>query len=340
MRKSTEELMMAKKGKAVYFTAPGKVETRTESISPDAQKEAPQELVLSEVMGISHGTELLFYRGEIEEGSILDENLPALEGAFHYPVKYGYINVGTTESGTRVFCFFPHQTAFYLQSREWIEVPNDIESRDALFLASMETAAGIVQDCAPVLGENIMVIGQGVIGLLVTSILTRYHCGTVITVEPYKKRREMSQQFGATVIDPGGVDVRELVFSFTSGRGADKVINVSGNSAGLQTGIDSLVREGTLIEASWYGTKRIEARLGGAFHRKRLRVVSSQVSTVSPLLSPRWDKARRLELVWELVRSINPSVLITHEFSIERADEAFELIDKRAEDTIQVVLTP
>ncbi len=332
--------MMTKKGKAVYFTAPGKVETRTESISPDTEKEAPRELVHAEVMGISHGTELLFYRGEIEEGTVLDENLPSLEGSFHYPVKYGYINVGITENGTRVFCFFPHQTAFYISAENRIEIPKDIAGRDALFLASMETAAGIVQDCAPVLGDSVLIIGQGVIGLLVTSILTRYHYGTVITVEPYKKRREISQRFGAAAVDPGDVDVREKVLSLTSGRGADKVINVSGNSAGFQTGIDCLVREGTLIEASWYGTKPIEARLGGAFHRKRLRVISSQVSTISPLLFPRWDKARRMELVWDLIRSIKPSALITQEFPIDRAEEAFELIDQRPEDTIQVVLTP
>ena len=332
--------MEAEKAQAVYFTAPGKVETRSEKISPDSEEKSFQELIRSEVMGISHGTELLFYRGEIEEGSLLDENLPALIGSFHYPLKYGYINVGITESGKRVFCFYPHQTAFYLSKNNYIEIPKEIESRDALFCASMETAAGIVQDCAPVLGENILVVGQGLIGLLVTSILTRSHYGQVITVESYKKRREASRRLGATVIDPGAGDVREAVFSATSGRGADKAINVTGTTSGFQTGIHALVREGTLIEASWYGTKTVEAQLGGAFHRRRLRVISSQVSTISPLLFPRWDKTRRMELVWDLIRNIKPSLLITHTYPIDEAGKAFELIDKRPEETIQVVLTP
>jgi len=52
---------------------------------------------------------------------------------------------------------------------------------------------------------------------------------------------------------------------------------------------------GRVVIGSWYGSKPVQLDLGGAFHRSRIRLISSQVSSLAPELSGRWDKSRRFE---------------------------------------------
>jgi len=92
------------------------------------------------------------------------------------------------------------------------------------------------------------------------------------------------------------------------------------------------------VIGSWYGKKQAALELGGRFHRKRIRLISSQVSSVTPALSARWSKQRRLDTAWDMVRRIRPARFITHQMPFSRAQEAFALIDNDPASTIQVVL--
>ena len=49
-----------------------------------------------------------------------------------------------------------------------------------------------------------------------------------------------------------------------------------------------------MLEMSWYGDAAVTAMLGGSFHSRRLRLVSSQVGRVAPSHRPRWTYVRRL----------------------------------------------
>jgi threonine dehydrogenase-like Zn-dependent dehydrogenase len=95
---------------------------------------------------------------------------------------------------------------------------------------------------------------------------------------------------------------------------------------------------GRIIVGSWYGRRRAALDLGGRFHRSRIRLQSSQVSTIAPELSGRWDKDRRFGVAWEATRRIRPSCWITHSFPVERAAEAYRLLDSEPASAIQVVL--
>ena len=77
--------------------------------------------------------------------------------------------------------------------------------------------------------------------------------------------------------------------------------------------------------------------MGGAFHRSRIKLISSQVSTMAPGLSGRWDKARRFEVAWEALKRIQPQKWITQRFPLDEAEEAYRLLDKSPQETIQVV---
>jgi threonine dehydrogenase-like Zn-dependent dehydrogenase len=327
---------MGEKARALWFTGPGRVEIREETVAP-----APgQVLVVSELIGISHGTEMLFFRGTAPGDAEADLTIPALGGGTGYPIKYGYINVGRSERGERVFAFYPHQDRFALAEDETIRVPGGVGPEDAVFLAHMETALGIAHDAAPLAGESVLVFGQGTVGLLAAEMLARFPGVRVISVEPSATRRRASEKAGCVSLPPGGKELVERVLDLTGGRGADVAIDTSGAPAALQTALDALAFEGTVVEASWFGETRVALDLGRAFHRKRLSIRSSQVSRLSPGLSGRWDKKRRIGLALELLHETRPSKYITHRIPLEQAQRAFDLIGAGREDVIQVVLVP
>jgi threonine dehydrogenase-like Zn-dependent dehydrogenase len=326
---------MSLEARALYFTAPGAVELRREDCRPAGE----QVLVRSRLIGISHGTEMLVYRGQMPRDLETDASLPALAGTLEYPLKYGYINAGVTESGRRVFAFYPHQDLFFADPEQLIELPARLDFTDAVFLANMETALGIVHDANPRFGECVLVIGQGVVGLLTAEILMRGGAGKVITVEPYPKRRRASEAIGCVALQPGA-ELREQILEHTGGRGADVAINVSASAEGLQLAMESVAFEAVVVEASWYGSRPVALDLGRAFHRKRLELRSSQVSRISPALSGRWDKSRRLLTVLELLQRIRPSRYISHRFALDRARAAYEFLETYPEQSIQIVLEP
>jgi len=323
--------------RALFFDSPGVVSIRDVSLPA---RVAPGEVeVTSSLIGISQGTEMLIFRGDLPRVETADLSLSALGGPMSYPVRYGYTNVGTTPSAERVFAFYPHQTRFHVPTIETFPLPREVPFEDAVFLASMETAVTICQDAAPVLGDTILVVGQGVIGLLVAEILSGSSLGPIVTLEPHERRRRASEALGCLALDPNDRGTADEL-SKAAGRGFDVAINASAAGEGLQAAIDSLAFGATVVEASYYGGREVSLRLGEAFHRKRLAIRSSQVSTICPALAGRWDKRRRLNAALELVRRIRPSKYITHRFGLERAQEAYDLIHERSGETLQVVLEP
>jgi threonine dehydrogenase-like Zn-dependent dehydrogenase len=94
---------------------------------------------------------------------------------------------------------------------------------------------------------------------------------------------------------------------------------------------------GRIVIGSWYGEKRAPIDLGGAFHRLRIKMISSQVSTIAPELTGRWDKARRFNVAWEALGRIQPQKWITHRFPIEKAEMAYQLLDENPNETIQII---
>ena len=328
---------MAPEARALYFTKPGRVELREEPLLP----QPGQVRVRSRLMGISHGTELLAFRGQLPTALEADSTLKSLPGRLAYPLKYGYSNCGVVEeAGSRVFAFYPHQDRFDADPGELLPLPPGVSDEQAVFLPNLETALGIVHDAGVRFGESVLVAGLGVVGLLVSALLLRSGVALLIAVEPLEMRRRQAEALGCRTFSSQEAQLRERITELTGGRGPDAAVNCSGSEAGLQLGLDTLCFEGTLVEASWYGARRVSLELGAAFHRRRLRLVSSQVSRVAAALGPRWDKRRRLELALALLPALDPSGWITHRFKLERAQEAFELLDRHPQDVLQVVLEP
>jgi 2-desacetyl-2-hydroxyethyl bacteriochlorophyllide A dehydrogenase len=337
--------------KTLYFSGPGKLEVRSEPLP----KPGPDQVVVKTLFsGISPGTEMLVYRNQFPAEVAIDATISSLAGDFHYPLKYGYAAVGqTVEIGSRVprewldrlvFAFHPHESHFLAAPEELLPVPPGISPELATMLPNMETAVNFMLDGAPLLGEQVVVFGQGIVGLLLTTLLAKMPLAGLFTLDLLPRRRLMSESLGAQAsldpMEPGILaKLRGMMADNQFSSGADLTYEVSGQPAALDQAIAVTGYHGRVIIGSWYGRKKTELHLGGDFHRSRIRLISSQVSTIAPELTGRWTKPRVLGLAWRMLRKIQPEPLITHTFKLSEASEAYELLDKYSEEAIQVLLT-
>lgn len=323
----------------LYFTDTREVTVREEPV-PDPGTEEVR--VRTERSAISTGTELLVYRNEVPANVEIDETIDALDGTLSYPLQYGYSAVGTVTAvgadvdpgweGRRVFAFQPHASHFLAAPADL--VPVEYGPRRAALLANAEAAANFVMDGRPRVGERVAVLGQGTVGLLTTALLAQFPLEALVTVDRHARRRAVSEALGAdAAVDSTAAAAEHL------GDGTDVTVEVSGNPDALEAAIDLTGYAGQVVVGSWYGSKTARLELGGRFHRSHVRVRSSQVSRVDPDHAGRWDKDRRLGMVRRRLAGIDTDRLITHEFPVERAGEAYDLLDETPEEAIGVLLT-
>ncbi len=337
--------------RSLFFEAPGQVALRE---GPLPSPGPGQVLVQTLLSAISPGTELLIYRGQFPAGLAVDASIEALAGRFGYPLQYGYAAVGQIAAlgpgvnagwlNRLVFAFHPHESHFLEAYSNLHPVPPDLTPEEAVFFPNMETAATLVLDGQPLLGEQVAVFGQGVVGLLVTALLARFPLAALVALDHHPKRRLASEDLGAHAgLDPAAEGVLAGLPSLLQGprayAGADLSFELTGNPEALDLAIAATGFHGRVVIGSWYGAKRANLDLGGGFHRSRIRLISSQVSTIAPELRGRFSKSRILAWTWDMLREVRPARLITHRFPLGEADQAFSLLDRRPEEAIQVVLT-
>jgi 2-desacetyl-2-hydroxyethyl bacteriochlorophyllide A dehydrogenase len=339
------------KSQQLWFTAPYSVEYREQELGEPGPDEI---LVRTLCSAISAGTEMLVYRGQLPQDQALDSNIDSLENqSTAYPLQYGYANVGRVEAaghkvdkgmvGSHVFALQPHATHYISKARAVVKLPGTMDPEAAVFLANMETAVNLVLDAKPALGDNVVILGQGVVGLLVAAILSRFPLSSSYALDLFPLRRDAALQLGiVNTIDP---DIANDMASMTSalhhtpGHGADLVLELSGAPDALNLALNLCAYTGRIVVGSWYGSKPVTLDLGGRFHRERIEIISSQVSSISPELTGRWNRERRFATALELIESIKPQQLITHRMEFTSAQEAYKLLDKSPETILQAVLT-
>jgi 2-desacetyl-2-hydroxyethyl bacteriochlorophyllide A dehydrogenase len=331
--------------RTLYFTAPRQIEIREEPLPAPREDEVLVETLCS---AISAGTEMLAYQGRFPRDVEADASIPSLRGRFEYPLAYGYAAVGRVKEigklvdreweNRLVFAFQPHTSSFITHPSSLIPVPHSLLPESACFLPNMETAVNLVQDGAPILGERVLILGQGVVGLLVASLLKEFPLETLITADRFPLRRETSLALHVTAShDPDAEDFRASLSGYARD-GFDLVYELSGNPSALNDAIAATRFSGRVVIGSWYGEKRAPINLGDYFHRSRIKLISSQVSTIASELSARRDKSRRFGVAWDALSRIQPEKWITHRFPLHQAADAYRLLDERPQESIQVLI--
>lgn len=333
--------------RAPSFVGPREVRVVEEPIPDPGPDEA---LVATRCSGISAGTELLVYRGEAPTDLPADESIDALDGTFEYPLRYGYAAAGTVVDvgadvsegwlDRTVFAFHPHASHFCARPQDLHPLPDDCSPEAATLLPGVETAITLAMDARPIVGERAVVFGQGVVGLLATEVLASCPLDALYTVERHETRRTRSREFGADAsFAPDALADLADALDETNAAGADLTLELSGDPSALDDAIAIAGYDGRVIVGSWYGDRRAELDLGGRFHRDRIDLRSSQVSTIDPSLRGRWSTERRLALAWDRLAGIDAERLLTHRIPVEDAPDAYRLLDREPGEALGVVLT-
>jgi len=267
-------------GRAFWTVAAGRGELR------DAVVPAPgpgEVRVRSLASGISRGTEALVFAGRVPSNEYPHMRAPLMEGAFPFPVKYGYAVVGRDEAGARVFVLHPHQDVFTAPAAMCVQVPDAVPAAPAGLAANIEAALNIAWDGAALPGGRGLVIGAGVVGLLVGWLLARIPATRVTLVDLLPERAALSARLGCGFALPDQAPGEQ-----------ELVVHASASEAGLLLALDRAAFEGRIVEASWFGDAAPALPLGEAFHRRRLRLIGSQVGSVAPAMRGRRSHAERL----------------------------------------------
>ena len=228
--------------------------------------------------GISRGTERLVFEGGIGQSEWERMRCPMQEGAFPFPVKYGYCATGVVEDGPAELVgrhgVLPASAPGFLQR---CRLPPLRRCRTTcrragpLWPPTWRPRSTPLWDSGAGAGDRIVVVGAGVVGLLVASLAARLPGAVVTAVDTDESRRPVVEALGAGFARPEHAPAD-----------ADVVFHASATAPGLNTAIACAGFEATIVEMSWYGSKPVQVDLGGAFHSRRLKLVSSQVGMVSP----------------------------------------------------------
>lgn len=319
--------------RALWYVAPRTARLETEVL----RRPQPGELLVRTTWSaISRGTERLVYAGLTDPTHRERMRSPMQVGDFPFPVKYGYCSVGAVEAGDpaligrHVFALHPHQERFVLPAEAAIVVPDGIPPRRATLAANMETALNALWDSGAGAGDRIAVVGAGLIGLLITYLCARLPGAEVTALDPNPTRRPLVESFGARFVSCPGQAAE-----------ADCVFHTSATSQGLETALACCGTEASLVEVSWYGDKAVTVGLGGPFHCKRLKLISSQVGALSPHRRPRWTHRRRLAKALELLADDRLDALITAEVAFPDLPGALgAILDGGPADVATVVRYP
>lgn len=267
-------------------------------------------LVSSRYSMVSLGTERLVASGMIADAWHDMMKVPYMKGRLSLPCSYGYSLVGIDSSNQPVHLLHPHQDLCAVDSTYLFEIP-EATPRYTL-LSNMETAINIYWDATPAKSDQVLILGAGVIGLLTASVFRRAgHQVFLFDTDPIRKQ---------------WVDEMGFITTTPSRHSYPLIINTSGNSTALNMAIDLCTKEGTIVEASWYGKGKEPVNLGGKFHYNRLTIRSSQVGTIPAHKKDQWTFFKRKQLCLEYLKDDFYDIFVDKVISFDELPGEFETI--------------
>lgn len=283
------------------------------------------------------------------------------------PLALGYssmgeiIDIGTSvtglEVGDRVACagggYASHAELVYVPKNLMVKVLEGVSDEDAAFSTVGAIALQGVRVADLRLGEKVVIIGLGLMGLLSVQIVKASGC-TVIGTDLDPKRVQLARELGAdaaVVTDPA--IIQETVMSLTSGRGADAVIitaatksdgptELAGEVSRLKGRVVAVGDVGMNIPRRVYYPKELEYRISMSYGPGRYDPNYEEKGIDYPYAYVPFTEQRNMETFLQLVKEgkVTPSSLITHRFSILDAEKAYEMIQgKDSKECLGVIFT-
>ena len=293
--------------------------------------------------------------------------LPTLQAAFNRldsPMPLGYSSAGTIVAlgpgmdgfhvGQRVACAgggYAVHAEYNLVPRNLLTpLPDSVDFESAAFTTLGAIALHGFRLAEPQLGENVAVIGLGLLGLLTIQLASAAGC-RVWGVDTNPERVALAKQFGAAACSRH--EAEDSAQSFTLNRGFDSVIicadtasndpvTLAGAIARDRARIVATGAVGLTFPRKIYFEKELSFINSRSYGPGRYDPNYEENGRDYPLGYVRWTEGRNFQAIVALLESgkLNVQPLITHRFPIEQAAEAYEIITgKRKEPFLGVLLT-
>ena len=236
---------------------------------------------------------------------------------------------GNTIDGAQAeYVLIPHAQA------NLARIPDDLSDEQVILLADIASTGFSASESANVgLGDTVVVIAQGPIGLCATAGARLKGASLVIVVESDPVRAAMAKKMGADIVlNHEQVDVIPEIRRLTGGQGVDVAIEALGTQTTFESALKSLRPGGTLSSLGVYSGKLaipVDAFAAGLGDHKI-------VTTLCP-----GGKARMNRLI-EVVRHgrIDLRPLLTHSYSLDKITDAYELFANRRDGVVKVAIRP
>jgi 2-desacetyl-2-hydroxyethyl bacteriochlorophyllide A dehydrogenase len=290
---------------------------------------------------VSAGTELSFYSGTnrcIE--------VPEMKWA-KYPFRPGYAGVGEVlavgpevrdlQPGQVIFHAGKHGTVVQIDDWGWrFPLPPGMDEEAALFAFLAEVSMTAVRVAPPVFGQNVVVLGMGVVGILAARLYKLAGARVVAGADLSERRLELARRCGAIDL---AFPVRDRPLAdWTKNlgpRGAEIVVEAIGSSATIETALKSVAAAGRVV---LLGSPRVKMQMDPYWdiHRRGVQVIGAHGNAVDEATRRR-DRPFLIELLASGRLPVRE--LITHHLALADAVTAYEGLLKQPDDFVGVVLT-
>jgi threonine dehydrogenase-like Zn-dependent dehydrogenase len=283
------------------------------------------ELIIKSLFSlISTGTERIILNYALDDQTASEMRVPYMLGSFNSEFTYGYSMVGQVIEGEKewvgkiIHVMHPHQDTILVDKSDVYAIPDEIEPKYATLASNLETAVNAIWDSGVSVGDRILILGFGIIGALLATVIRSLPGIEVYIYELDPIRQELCASLGFNAI----IETKKLTKDYT------KTFNTTCSQSGLQMAIDQVLNEGTVTELSWFGPQKISLNLGLDFHYGRKKIISSQVSHIPTSKSAHFDKFSRKRVAFNILKEIDFKGLLTREISFKEAPRFYEELRK------------
>jgi L-iditol 2-dehydrogenase len=210
-------------------------------------------------------------------------------------------------------------------------IPNGISYQEATFHEPLGCVLRALRTARLQPGQNILVIGSGIAGLLMIHTSRILGAGRILSIDPVAFRRDMAIEFGADEAISPGEDQRTALVQLTGGRLADLVFVCTGAENAHYQAIESIERGGTVV---FFALPDPEVKI--SFSVTDFFGRNDRTLTTSYGASP-YDSWAALELMRSPL--IRVKDMITHRLPLEETAKGFQIVEK-AQDSMKVIIEP
>ena len=277
-------------------------------------------------------------------------NLPGL--AVQYPKTTGYSHVGEVVAvggavdgltiGDRVASRSRHASHVIAKEENCHKLDDDIDDEEATFFQLLAISLQAVRKTRLEVGEGAAVIGAGLVGLLALQVCRAAGALPVIAVDSDRGRLKRAERLGADATIHADQTAEFLQTSSVLSKGVPVVIEATGNPAALETAcqIASFGGRLALLGSSRGATESFD--FYKQVHKRGLTLIGAHISTTYRLAAaPGWwtqheEQRTALRLIQNRRVAVQP--LITHRYSFQDIQAAYELLANWNPDAIGIVI--